>query len=656
MPEVEDIMGLASGKEVDRMKRILTLFLTAVLSACILLSMGGRSIASDMDKIIKVSCTDALGRTLHDVKGFREDRYVGLFYFLWLGQQNQKEVYDITSILRTHSINELVDINSGKFPNDDVYFFNEPLFGYYNSEDPWVIRKHIELFIYAQIDFLVFDITNGIYYDKVWFRVLEILDKYRLEGYKVPQIVFFTNTRSDEAVKHVYQYLYKRDLYKELWFYGPYDKPLIIANADKIKDIPDDIRNFFHIREAQWPLEPTKENGFPYMDLAKPQHLYTNLVNVSVCQFSGPCSFGITKGYGHEEGYYGRGYSKETPESGVVKHILEGRNFEEQWSYALEVDPEMVFVTGWNEWIAQKSNIYGWIDTFNTEWSRDIEMTKAKGYSFDTNDYTSQGYGDNYYMQLVRNIRKYKGTPLDENYPKPQTMKMDVYGEASAWDAITNTSNIYLNAAIENSPRDYKGASPSLHYTQDKADNFLKEIKVTNDDSNLYFYIRTEGPIVDHDKEENIYLLLSVRGSKEKSWEGYHYIVNRKTESDKLTILEKVAKDDSFEFEEVGKVKYSVKDNIMQMEIPLALIGVSKDKIEIEFKVADSIEKPDDIMDYYVSGSSAPIGRLNFTYLNMDETQKTLKTLNVLEIALGGIAVLVAAFSLGFLFNRSRKK
>jgi hypothetical protein len=117
-----------------------------------------------------------------------------------------------------------------------------------------------------------------------------------------------------------------------------------------------------------------------------------------------------------------------------------------------------------------------------------------------------------------------------------------------------------------------------------------------------------------------------------------------------------VAKDDSFEFEEVGKVKYSVKDNIMQMEIPLALIGVSKDKIEIEFKVADSIEKPDDIMDYYVSGSSAPIGRLNFTYLNMDETQKTLKTLNVLEIALGGIAVLVAAFSLGFLFNRSRKK
>ena len=219
-------------------------------------------------------------------------------------------------------------------------------------------------------------ITNGIYYDKVWFRCLKFLINTGLKDTRFLKL-FSLNTRSDEAVKHVYQYLYK-GTYTKNFVFGPYDKPLIIANADKIKDIPDDIRNFFHIREAQWPLEPTKKNGFPYMDLAKPQHLYTNLVNVSVCQFSGPCSFGITKGYGHEEGYYGRGYSKETPESGVVKHILEGRNFEEQWSYALEVDPEMVFVTGWNEWIAQKSNIYGWIDTFNTEWSRDIEMTKAK--------------------------------------------------------------------------------------------------------------------------------------------------------------------------------------------------------------------------------------------------------------------------------------
>ena len=31
---------------------------------------------------------------------------------------------------------------------------------------------------------------------------------------------------------------------------------------------------------------------------------------------------------------------------------LYGYNFQEQWSRAFELDPEIVFVTGWNEWVA----------------------------------------------------------------------------------------------------------------------------------------------------------------------------------------------------------------------------------------------------------------------------------------------------------------
>ena len=59
--------------------------------------------------------------------------------------------------------------------------------------------------------------------------------------------------------------------------------------------------------------------------------------------------------------------------------------------------------------ISQKSaEGCGWIDTFNTEWSRDIEMTKARDYaSDDPEDYTRQGYGDNYYLQMINAIREY---------------------------------------------------------------------------------------------------------------------------------------------------------------------------------------------------------------------------------------------------------
>src|SRR5687767_12715019 len=59
-----------------------------------------------------------------------------------------------------------------------------------------------------------------------------------------------------------------------------------------------------------------------------------------------------------------------------------GRNFQEQWRRALEVDPQFLFVTGWNEWIAGRfgadapfhaPGAVAFVDQFNHEYSRDIE-------------------------------------------------------------------------------------------------------------------------------------------------------------------------------------------------------------------------------------------------------------------------------------------
>ena len=77
-------------------------------------------------------------------------------------------------------------------------------------------------------------------------------------------------------------------------------------------------------------------------------------------------------------------------------------------------DIGLVFVTGWNEWIAQKqanSRILGdkychFVDTFNMEFSRDIEMNAE--------------YLDNYYLSLVRNIRAYKGVASAAAYSESE--------------------------------------------------------------------------------------------------------------------------------------------------------------------------------------------------------------------------------------------
>lgn len=56
-----------------------------------------------------------------------------------------------------------------------------------------------------------------------------------------------------------------------------------------------------------------------------------------------------------------------------------------------------------------------------------------------------------------------------------------------------------------------------------------------------------------------------------------------------------------------------VSGRTIRYRIPLQALGLQRGKC-IEFKVTDNITSPDKITDYYVSGDSAPIGRINYSY------------------------------------------
>ena len=70
------------------------------------------------------------------------------------------------------------------------------------------------------------------------------------------------------------------------------------------------------------------------------------------------------------------------------------------------MDPELIFVTGWNEYIAgmwlPKDNWTGdpfsFVDQYNWNCSRDIEPNKGWGDKDDV-----------YYLKLVDNVRRFKG-------------------------------------------------------------------------------------------------------------------------------------------------------------------------------------------------------------------------------------------------------
>jgi hypothetical protein len=62
---------------------------------------------------------------------------------------------------------------------------------------------------------------------------------------------------------------------------------------------------------------------------------------------------------------------------------------------------------------------------------------------------------------------------------------------------------------------------------------------------------------------------------------------------------------------------YSVQGNIMQIAVPRAALGLDEGG-DFYFKVADGVADPAEIMDYYATGRSLPMGRLSYLY-QMDE-------------------------------------
>ncbi len=549
--------------------------------------------------------TDALGRRMPAVTGWKPDKYVGVFYWLWHGGSSAER--DTTKLLQEHP-EEFWDPydGTGIAPAGGMYYFNEPLYGYYSSQDVWVLRKHIELFVYAGVDFLGLDYTNsGAVFEKALRLFLDLLEEYRQAGWKVPQLVFLTNTGSAGITSWLYQEIYQKNLYPELWFYGPYEKPLITVGGDDLAAgvIPREILDFFHVRPSQWPgFEfPFYEDGFSWCDLNRPQKVHQDMINVAVAQHHAYIfSYGLKvdpkvtpRGIN-----YGRGYTVETGENGNVPAILAGANIQEHWDYAISQDPAIVFVTGWNEWATNKrpaffegQTVAAFVDSFNTEFSRDMEMTKNPTYVLDekTGEYRMEGYGDNYYMQMVQNIRRFKGVA--------GTSEANPYCRSKRYD----------NVATANPARDCAG------YRQAPARNFLRTIRVEHNLESLIFTLETQNDIALPEPEQTNWmnLFLEVEGHKAPQWEHRSFLVNRLRNDSGAASLEIY---NGSEFIPQHWIPCKLEGQRLRLTVPRTWIGADHSDFVVRFQFADGVREERNLLDYYVSGCVVPLGRLLYEY------------------------------------------
>lgn len=141
--------------------------------------------------------TDQLGRQVLPGQqvGLPRDREVGLFYFMW-HVNNSGELYDHTKAYKEKGVQGVWDMVP-EGPLGYAHYWSEPHFGYYRSDDEWIVRKHCHMLAASGVDFIFFDTSNGLIYPKVSLLVFETFDKMQKEGVKVPKIVYFNGDHPD---------------------------------------------------------------------------------------------------------------------------------------------------------------------------------------------------------------------------------------------------------------------------------------------------------------------------------------------------------------------------------------------------------------------------------------------------------------------------
>jgi hypothetical protein len=123
--------------------------------------------------------------------------------------------------------------------------------------------------------------------------------------------------------------------------------------------------------------------------------------------------------------------------------------------------------------------------------------------------------------------------------------------------------------------------------------------------------------VVEADKTNNLNILLSVQGANGAKWEGYDYIINRLPTAigGTTAALEKVAVNNKFEWSKAADCACYLNGKTFAVKVALSDLGISEnEEFTVDFKVADGISEQGNIINYYIDGDCAPIGRLNYRY------------------------------------------
>ncbi len=590
--------------------------------------------------------TDGLGRvslTNAEVGDPREDKTVSMFFWTW--HNGRPTVINVNDAAEKYP-EAVRDFNHPVWtPAGFQGSWNEPIYGHYESSDQWVLRRQAELLANAGVDAVLTDNTNGTLTHKPGYTALfESWGKAMDDGVLTPKVSFMlpfgggadTNTQ----VRDMYMDFYRAGDYHKLWFYWE-GKPVLMGRKNAIQtndNAGKEIADFFTWRGGQSAYVVSKTTNGEWGWLSTyPQALYYANRNDQKDKIVEQMTVGVAMNHNYELGQLsamsgnnvmGRSYTHDNQ----TRYETEGKeaskwgyNFAEQFNYALEIDPKIIFITGWNEWAMARIDGWpeGWesevpnafCDQFNDEFSRDLEPTKG-------------ALKDHYYYQMVNFVRQYKGVrPI----PTPSLQAtIDITKDNTQWNEV----GPYYAAYIGNTGDREGDGWGNLQYHEYSGRNDIIGARVARDADNLYFYVECNEDITPY--TDPLWMVLYIDSDQQnQGWETFDYVLTKTSPTADKATLEKFT-GNGYETEKVGEVEYTVSGKYMQVKVPKTMLALEGYDFTVNFAWTDNVHDEDDagergdadykytkfsgdIMDFYISGDVAPSGRFKFSYISTNE-------------------------------------
>jgi len=435
--------------------------------------------------------------------------------------------------------------------------------------------------------------------------LLKVIKQMRGEGIPAPGVVFMTNAKSGKTMNRIYDRFYTNPKNKGLWFEWE-GRPLIFGIKDD-KVLRRELKDYFTVKRSwAWTASKTKPDHWQWLDTYPQDYGWNKSPDIPE-QITVSAAAHAATSTGKS---YHNGKQPAIAPDYTTKLSHQGLFFEEQWKRAHEVDPKVVMISGWNEWIAGRfirkpgnrhyqSRFAGrtpfpdgttFVDAFNAEFNRDVAPMRG-------------GYTDTYYYQMVGHIRRFKGVSAPPQRPKPREIQID--GKFNDWQGIA----FYKDPQGDTMHRSFRGTDPSTTYTNNFGRNDILSASVVEATKQVNFMVSTADDLTPHSDEHWMVLLIDTDQKKETGWEGYDLAVNWKSISASESTC---AKWINGKWKIEGRVAMGYKGKHLELAVPNSYFPRGPNQ-GFEFKWVDNVRMKS-VESLFLQGDVAPDRRFNFRY------------------------------------------